>query len=83
MRQTILGGYVFGCGSTIISFIILGNYSLKQQITGAADYLTMYQKNGDLYEIIIAIVKSLPCAPLILALLLSRWLPFMPHHLIQ
>ena len=46
MRQTILGGYVFGCGSTIISFIILGNYSLKQQITGAADYLAMYQKNG-------------------------------------
>lgn len=76
VRQTILGGYVFGCGSTIISFIILGNYSLKQQITGAADYLAMYQKNGDLYEIIIAIVKSLPCAPLILALLFITMVAF-------
>lgn len=76
MRQTILGGYVFGCGSTVISFIILGNYSLKQQITGAADYLAMYQKNGDLYEIIIAIVKSLPCAPLILALLFITMVAF-------
>ena len=32
VRQTILGGYVFGVGSTIISFIILGNYSLGKQI---------------------------------------------------
>ena len=28
VRQTILGGYAFGVGSTIISFIILGNYSM-------------------------------------------------------
>ena len=28
IRQTILGGYVFGVGSTIISFVVLGNYSL-------------------------------------------------------
>ena len=28
IRQTILGGYVFGVGSTIVSFIVLGNYSL-------------------------------------------------------
>ena len=28
IRQTILGGYVFGLGGTFVSFIILGNYSL-------------------------------------------------------
>ena len=54
----------------------LGNHSLKQQITGAADYIAMYQKNGDLYEIIIAIVRSLPCAPLILALLFITMVAF-------
>ena len=39
-------------------------------------YIAMYQKNGDLYEIIIAIVRSLPCAPLILALLFITMVAF-------
>ena len=76
VRQTIFGGYLFGCGSTIVSFIILGNYSLGQQIAGAADYIAMYQKNGDLYSIIIAIIRTLPCAPLILALLFITMVAF-------
>ena len=76
VRQTIFGGYLFGCGSTIVSFIILGNYSLSQQVSGVADYLAMYQKNGDLYSIIIAIIRTLPCAPLILALLFITMVAF-------
>ena len=28
IKQTILGGYIFGVGSTIVSFVILGNYGL-------------------------------------------------------
>ena len=39
VRQTILGGYAFGVGSTIISFIILGNYSMGMQVTGRADFI--------------------------------------------
>lgn len=76
VRQTIFGGYVFGCGSTIVSFIILGNYSLGQQVSGIANYLNMYQQNGDLYSIIIAIIRTLPCAPLILALLFITMVAF-------
>lgn len=76
VRQTILGGYVFGVGSTIISFIILGNYSLGKQMSGAADFIAMYQQNGDLYEVIISIVKTLPCAPFILLLLLLTMVAF-------
>jgi BCCT family betaine/carnitine transporter len=34
VKQTILGGYVFGVGSTISSFVILGNYSLSLQTEG-------------------------------------------------
>ena len=76
VRQTILGGYVFGVGSTIISFIILGNYSLGKQLSGAADFISIYMQNGDLYDVIIAIVRTLPCAPLILALLLITMIAF-------
>ena len=34
VRQTILGGYGFGVGSTLISLIILGNYSMGMQVSG-------------------------------------------------
>lgn len=76
VRQTILGGYMFGVGSTIVSFIILGNYSLGQQVSGAVDFLAMYQQNGNLYDIIIAIIRTLPCAPFVLALLLITMVAF-------
>lgn len=76
VRQTIVGGYVFGVGSTIISFIILGNYSLGAQVMGKADFLAIYEKSGDLYEVIISIIRTLPCAPLVLVLLLLTMVAF-------
>lgn len=76
VRQTIVGGYVFGVGSTIISFIILGNYSLGAQVMGKADFLAIYERSGDLYEVIISIIRTLPCAPLVLVLLLLTMVAF-------
>lgn len=76
VRQTILGGYVFGVGSTIVSFIILGNYSLGKQISGQIDFISVYEKTGDLYSMIISVIRSLPCAPLILALVLVTMIAF-------
>lgn len=60
VKQTILGGYLFGVGSTISSFIILGNHSLGLQAIGAADFIAQYQSSGDLYELIIHIINTLP-----------------------
>lgn len=76
IRQTILGGYVFGVGSTILSFIILGNYSLEKQISGATDFVSAYNETGDLYGIIISIIRTLPCAPLVLVLVLVTMIAF-------
>ena len=76
IRQTIIGGYVFGVGSTIISFIILGNYSLGQQMFGKSDFIAMYLQNGDLYEVIISIIRSLPLAPFVLLLVLVTMVAF-------
>ncbi|MDD6327139.1 MAG: BCCT family transporter [Lachnospiraceae bacterium] len=76
IRQTILGGYVFGVGSTIMSFIILGNYSMGKQMSGAADFLAQYQATGDPYELITSIIDTLPCAPLVLALVLLTMIAF-------
>lgn len=76
VRQTILGGYVFGVGSTICSFIVLGNYSLGLQTSGMADFIAIYQQTGDLYGVIIEIIKTLPLAPFILLWLLITMITF-------
>ena len=76
VRQTIFGGYVFGVGSTIISFIILGNYSLGLQVDGVADFISIYQQTGSLYQVIIEIIRTLPLAPLVLILLLVTMITF-------
>ena len=76
IRQTILGGYGFGVGSTLVSFVVLGNYSMGLQTSGAADFIAQYQVDGDVYGMIISVIKTLPCAPLILVLLLITMIAF-------
>ena len=76
IKQTILGGYVFGVGSTIVSFVVLGNYSLGLQIKGKTDFITQYAKDGDAYALILNIIKTMPCATLVLILVLVCMIAF-------
>ena len=76
VRQTILGGYVFGVGSTLTSFIVLGNYSMGMQVTEKADFIKQYLDNGDLYGMIVSIIKTLPCAPVIMVIVLLTMIAF-------
>lgn len=76
IRQTIVGGYVFGVGSTVISFLILGNYSMGKQVAGEADFISLYLQTGDMYEIIISMVKTMPLASFVLVLLLITMIAF-------
>ena len=76
IRQTILGGYIFGVGSTIVSFIVLGNYSLGLQTAGAADFIAQYEASGDLYGLIMNIIDTMPIAPFILVLTLVCMIAF-------
>ena len=68
IKQTILGGYVFGVGSTSVSFIVLGNYSLGLQLKGTADFIAQYETSGDLYDLIISMINTIPCANFVLIL---------------
>ena len=76
IKQTILGGYVFGVGSTIVSFVVLGNYSLGLQIKGKTDFITQYAMDGDAYALILNIIKTMPCATLVLILVLVCMIAF-------
>ena len=70
IKQTILGGYIFGVGSTISSFVVIGNYSLGLQTFGTQDFIAQYKASGDLYELIISIIHSMPGSGLILVWIL-------------
>jgi BCCT family betaine/carnitine transporter len=76
IKQTILGGYVFGVGSTIVSFVILGNYSLGLQATEKADFIKQYNESGDLYELILNIIDTMPCAKFILVVVILTMIAF-------
>ena len=76
IKQTVLGGYIFGVGSTISSFIILGNYGLGMQSKNAADFISMYKKSEDLYELIINIIKTMPGSTFILILTMVCMIAF-------
>ena len=76
IKQTILGGYVFGVGSTIVSFIVLGNYSLGLQTSGAADFIAHYEASGDLYELILNIINTMPGSTFILVLTMVCMIAF-------
>lgn len=66
IKQTILGGYLFGVGSTIISFVVLGNYGLGVQIAGKVDFISQFAQTEDAYSLIISIIDTMPCAGLVL-----------------
>ena len=76
IKQTILGGYVFGVGSTIVSFIVLGNYSLGLQTSGAADFIAEYASNGDLYGLILNIINTMPASKFILVVTMLCMIAF-------
>ncbi len=77
VKQVILGTYAFGLCSTLISFIVLGNYGLGLQVSGQFDAIGMYEANGyDLYAVIIEIIKTLPCYQVVLVLLILSMIAF-------
>lgn len=76
IRQTILGGYGFGVGSTLVSFIVLGNYSMGVQMDGGADFIAQYLADGDLYSLIVSMIDTLPCAPFVFVVLLLTMIAF-------
>ncbi len=76
IRQTILHGYVFGVGSTIVSFIVLNNYGLGLQIEGKADFIAQYEVDGDLYQLILDIIDTLPGSSIILVWILLCMIAF-------
>lgn len=76
IRQTVLGGYVFGLAGTFTSFMIMGNYGLGMQMHGRLDILSSYGASGDLYGSIITLLEQLPMPTFVLILLVLCMVTF-------
>ena len=76
VRQVIMGSYLFGVMSTIVSFIVLGNYGLGLQMTGKFDFIGMYEVSENLYNTIMAILRTLPAYKIVLVLLIASMVAF-------
>lgn len=76
VKQVVLGGYLFGVGSTLLSFIILGNYSMGLQFSGIKDFIQMYLSTGDLYAVIVAMIQTLPFSKLFMLVILVTMIAF-------
>lgn len=76
VRQIILGIYLFGVSSTLISFIILGNYGLGIYTAGIFDAINFYSASGNIYQTIIAIINTLPAPWLVFMLLIAAMTAF-------
>ena len=76
IKQTVLGGYIFGAGSTLTSFIVLGNYGMGLQTSGEYDFISQYGSNGDAYQVIISIIQTLPLAQIVLIWVLLTMIAF-------
>lgn len=76
VKQVVLGAYAFGMGSTLVSFIVLGNYGLALQMKGKFDVIAFSDQCGDLYQTVMAVLQTLPVYPVVLALLIVSMIAF-------
>ncbi len=60
VKQTILGGYLFGLSSTYIGFLIIGNWTMALDVNKILDVQKIYSDSGSLYSTIIACMNTLP-----------------------
>lgn len=68
--------YLIGGGSTLLSFIILGNCSMGLQFSGIKDFIQMYLSTGDLYAVIVAMIQTFPFSKLFMLVILVTMIAF-------
>lgn len=76
IKQTLVGGYIFGAGSTIICFVVFGNYSMGLQTMGVHDFIAEYAQDGDLYAVIINVIRTIPWSTVVLVWILVTMVAF-------
>lgn len=72
----VFGSFGWGLAGTYLSFIILGNYGLAQQMKHGVDAIGHIGAGGEMYEAILMIFDTLPLPWLALILLTITMIAF-------
>lgn len=76
IRNTVFGSFGWGLAGTYMSFIILGNYGLAQQLKHGLDVTGYLGNGGEMYDAILMIFETLPLPALALLLLVITMIAF-------
>ena len=76
VKNVVIGGYGWGLAGTFVSFIILGNYGLAQQLKHGLDISGAIAGGANYYDVIIQIFETLPLAKFGLILLVITMISF-------
>ena len=76
IKNVVLGGYGWGLAGTFVSFIILGNYGLAQQLKHGVDISGAIAGGADISQTILKIFDTMPLTNLGLILLVITMISF-------
>lgn len=76
LRNVVFGAFGWGLAGTYMSFIILGNYGLAQQLKHGVDITGFLGNGGEMYDAILIIFDTLPLPALALILLVITMIAF-------
>lgn len=76
LRNVVFGAFGWGLAGTYMSFIILGNYGLAQQLKHGVDITGFLGNGGEMYDAILKIFDTLPLPALALMLLVITMIAF-------
>lgn len=76
IRNVVFGSFGWGLAGTYMSFIILGNYGLAQQMKHGVDAIGFIGNGGEMYHAILMIFNTLPLPWLALMLLVVTMIAF-------
>ena len=76
IKNLVFGTFGWGLAGTYMSFIILGNYGLAQQMKHGLDVTGYIAGGGEMYQAILNIFSTLPLSELALILLVVTMIAF-------
>lgn len=76
IKNVVLGGYGWGLAGTFVSFIILGNYGLAQQLKHGLDISGAIAGGADISQTILKVFDTMPLSNIGLILLVITMISF-------
>lgn len=76
IRNVVFGSFGWGLAGTYMSFIVIGNYGLAQQLKHGVDITGYLNNGGEMYDAILMIFDTIPLPSIALLLLVVTMIAF-------